>query len=137
MSNKDDGSVKRTLTDWVKVLVLLLDEVAVVALAILILNFAGVEIPLPVTILIGVLLGILVIIIHVKVVPTFRKKAITGAEEMVGAHGTVVEPLAPVGTIFIRGEHWRARSISEDIEVGAEVEVVSVQRLKLTVRRKV
>ena len=135
MIKKNNIPVKRTLTDWLKVLVLLLDEAAVVVLVIVILRLAGIPIPLPIAIFIGVLLGILVVIIHIKVVPTFRKKPVTGRDEMLCARGIVVEPLTPVGTITIMGEHWRAESIGGDIEAGAEVEVIKVEGLKLTVRR--
>jgi membrane protein implicated in regulation of membrane protease activity len=38
-----------------------------------------------------------------------RRGATTGAEALVGQHGTVVEPCRPVGQIRVVGELWRAR----------------------------
>jgi membrane-bound ClpP family serine protease len=134
--NNNYGTGKRTLKDWLKILVLLLDEAIVVVLIIVVLRFAGIQIPLPILIFIGVLLGILVIVMHIKVVPTFRKKPVTGLEEMIGARGIVAEPLTPVGMVMVRGECWRAESICGNIRAGVEVEVVGVERLKLSVKRR-
>jgi len=43
----DKGIIKRKLTDWGKVLVLMLDEAAVVLLVITVLHFFRIAIPLP------------------------------------------------------------------------------------------
>ena len=88
--------IKRTLGDWLKVLVLLLDEAAVVVLLILVLSFLGVKIPLPITIVIALLAGIFVFIIHIAVVRSFHRKPVTGREGMIGLQGSVVDPIKPV-----------------------------------------
>lgn len=115
---------------------LLLDEAAVLVVFILILQFLGVRIPLPITISIAIILGIFVFIIHVAVIPSFRRKQVTGREGMIGAEGKVVEPLTPVGTITIKGEYWRAKSVDGSIEVDENVEIVGLEGLILRVRRK-
>ena len=128
--------IKRTITDWLKVLVLLLDEAAALVLVILILRYLEIRIPLPLTIVIGLVAGTIVFLIHKAVIPTFRKKVVTGSEAMIGAQGRVVKSLTPVGAITIRGESWRAKSVDEDIEAGEGVEIVGVAGLTLMVKRK-
>ena len=92
---------KRTLGDWLKVLVLLLDEAIVLALIFLALRFWDVQIPLLITILVAIPIVVLVVIIHIKVIPSFRRKQTTGREGMIGLEGRVVQPLTPVGVIYI------------------------------------
>jgi membrane-bound ClpP family serine protease len=126
--------MKSNIKDWLKVLVLLLDEVAVVALVFLILWWLEIEIPLPVTIVVALALGALIFVIHKAVIPTFHKKQITGSEGMIGMKGRVIKSLTPRGTVRVGDEFWKARSSSEDIETGEEVEVVGVEGLTLKVR---
>ena len=129
--------IKRTIKDWLKVLVLLLDEAAALVLVILVLRYLEIRIPLPLTIVIGLVAGTIVFLIHKAVIPTFRKKVVTGSEAMIGAQGRVVKPLTPVGAITIRGESWRAKSVDdEDIEAGQGVEIVGVVGLTLMVKRR-
>ena len=132
----DKQNIRRTLTDWGKVLVLLLDEAAIVLLVIVALHFFRVTIPLPITIILALILGGFVFVIHVAVIPTFHRKKVTGWEGMIGLQGTVVQPLTPVGTIIVKGEYWRAESVSANIEVGEDVEVVGLERLTLKVKRR-
>ena len=125
--------MKRTIRDWLKVLVLLLDEAAVLVIVILVLWFLGVQIPLPVMIVIAVLVGALVIMINIAVIPSFHRKQVTGREGMIGLQGTVVEPLTPVGAILVGGERWKAKSVDDNIEVGEDVEIVRIEGLTLRV----
>jgi membrane-bound serine protease (ClpP class) len=57
-----------------------------------------------------------------------------GVGELLGLVGTALTPLAPEGTVFVRGEYWRARS-SEPVAERERVEVLGVRGLELTVRR--
>ena len=127
---------KRTITDWLKVLVLLLDEAAVLVLIILALRFFGVRIPLPITIVVALIVGTLVFMIHMAVIPSFHRKQVTGREGMIGAQGRVVEPLSPVGAVTVNGEYWRAKSADGNIGVDEDVEVVALEGLTLKVRRR-
>ena len=128
--------MKSTVKDWLKVLVLLLDEAAAVALILLVLWVFDVEIPLPITIVVALLLGALVFMVHKAIIPTFHKKQVTGAEGLVGLEGEVTEPLNPVGVIRTMGEYWKAKSVGENIAVGEEVEILALDGLKLMVRQK-
>ena len=137
MDKKDTTKLsKRSIGDWLKVLVLLLDEVAVLVLVIVVLRFFGIRIPWSVMIVIVLLLGTFVFITHKAVVPTFRWRPVSGSEGMIGAQGTVVAPLTPVGTITVQGERWRAVSVGDNIEVDETVEIIGLDRLTLKVKRK-
>lgn len=62
-----------------------------------------------------------------------RRKVTTGAPGLVGMHGVVVERIAGGGMVRIGDELWSATSDAE-LDTGAEVEVVSVSGLQLSVR---
>jgi membrane-bound ClpP family serine protease len=128
--------MKGTLKDWLKVLVLLLDDAAAVALVLLVLWFFKIRIPLSVAIVLGLLLGIFVFVIHKKIIPSFHVKQVTGSEGMIGLAGEVIEPLTPSGTVRIKGEYWKAKSVTGDIPAGTHVEVLGINNLILEVRRK-
>ncbi|MFC1963505.1 NfeD family protein [Chloroflexota bacterium] len=124
------------MTDWGKVLVLLLDEAVVVVLVIVVLKAFAIRIPLPVTIALALVFGILVFIIHRAIIPSLHWKPMSGSEGFMGARGKVVEPLTPVGTVMVKGELWRAKSIDDDMDVNEDVEIVGLNRLTLEVKRK-
>ena len=126
---------KATFGDWLKVLVLLLDEAIVLTLIILAIRFFKIQIPLPITVLLALAVGILVIMIHIAVIPSFHRKQVTGREGMIGLQGTVVKMLEPNGVVMVKGERWTARSVDNDIEIGEDVEIVEVDGLTLWVKR--
>ena len=128
--------MKGTIKDWLKVLVLLLDEAAAVALVLLVLWVLKIEIPLPITIVTALFLGALIFVIHKAVIPTFHKKQVTGAEGLIGVEGKVIEPLTPVGVIRVGDEYWKAKSVGGKIAVGKEVEILAVDGLRLMVKLK-
>lgn len=132
----DVTTIKRTLIDWGKVLLLLLDEAVVIVLAIVVLHFFKITIPLPVMIVLALTLGAFIFFIHVAVISSFHRKQATGQEGMMGEQGRVIEPLTPVGTVMVEGEHWKAESVDGDIEIDENVEIVGIERLKLKVKRK-
>ena len=126
----------RTLKDWGKVLILMLDEAIIIALILLILFFLGIEITLPIKIAAGILFFIFVFVRHVAVIPSFHRKQVTGREGMIGLHGRVVKPLTPAGVIKIKGEYWNARSVSGSIETDESVEIVGIEGLVLKVKHE-
>ncbi len=128
--------MKRTIKDWLIVLVLLLDEAAALGLVLLVLWFFRIRISLPIVIVIALLLGTFVFITHKVIIPSFHKKQVTGSEGMIGLEGEVIEPLTPVGVIRVGGEYWKAKSVGENIAVGEEVEILEVDGLRLVVKRK-
>jgi membrane-bound serine protease (ClpP class) len=58
----------------------------------------------------------------------------TGPEALVGLVGEVTRALTPEGRVFVSGELWKAVA-DEPIRVGEKVEIVSVDSLKLKVKR--
>ena len=128
--------MKRTIKDWLIVLVLLLDEAAALILVLLVLWFFRISISLPIAIVIALLLGTFAFITHKVIIPSFHRRKVTGSEGMVGIEGDVIEPLTPVGVIRVEGEYWKAKSVGEDIAAGEEVEVLGLNRLTLEVKRK-
>ncbi len=128
--------MKRTVKDWLVILVVLLDEVIVVALVFLALWLLGVKVPLPVIIVTALLLGGIIFITYKLVIPALHKKRITGSDGMIGLEGTVIEPLTPVGAVRVEGENWKAKSVGENIAVGEEVEILGLEGLTLKVSRK-
>ena len=128
--------MKRSIKDWLIILVLLLDEVAALLLLLLVLWIFDIQIPLPIMIVIALLLGGFAFIIQKAVIPALHKKRITGSEGMIGLTGEVIKPLTPVGMVRVGDEYWKARSDGEKIEAGEEVEVLGLKGLTLTVRLK-
>jgi len=128
--------MKSSIKDWLKILVLLLDEAVVVALVLFVLWVLDIEIPLPIAIVAALLLGIIVFITHKAIIPTFHKKKVTGAEGLIGLEGEVIEPLTPKGLVRVKGEYWKAKSAGENIAVGEEVEILGLNGLTLIVRSK-
>jgi membrane-bound serine protease (ClpP class) len=63
-----------------------------------------------------------------------RRRAQTGAEGLRGQPGKAESDLDPEGWVIVQGERWRARA-GERIAAGGEVEVLSVEGLRLRVRK--
>ena len=129
-------SMKQVFIDSVKVLVLLLDDAVVIAAVLVTLHFFNIEIPLPLMIVLGVIAGAFVVVRHVKVIPSFHRRKVTGREGMVGEGGEAILPLNPSGRIMIKDEIWKAESVNGNIEKGSHVEVVAVNGLTLKVRHR-
>jgi len=128
--------MKRRIKDWLKVMVLLLDEAAAVVLVIVILRWLEIKVPLPVAIVAALIFGAIVFVIHKAIIPTFHKKQVTGSEGLVGLKGEVIESLTPVGAIRVAGECWKAKAVDGEIEAGEEVEIMEVDGLTLKVSLK-
>jgi membrane-bound ClpP family serine protease len=121
---------------WVIVLVALIDDIAVLALVFLLLWAFGVDIPLYLLIIIGLVAGTFVFFIHRAIVPSLRRGKVSGREGMIGCTGEVIEDLKPQGVVKVNDEYWKARSLSGDVAAGEEVEVVNINGLRLEVSRR-
>ena len=124
------------LKAWLMVLAALADDAAVLVLIFLGLWYFHVKITWPLIVLIAVLMAAFVLVVHKAIIPSLRRKKVTGAEGMIGETGQVTEPLKPAGTVKIKGEYWQAKSLDGDIEVGGTVEVMKIDGLRLEVRKK-
>jgi len=58
----------------------------------------------------------------------------TGVEGMTGETGTVTRTLDPEGRVFVHGEIWNASSEAGTIPQGGLVQVVRVDKMRLTVK---
>jgi len=121
---------------WVLVLVSLIDDVIILAVVFGALWYFKVKIPLWGLITIGLVLGAFIFVRTWAVLPSLRRRKVTGAEGMIGMVGRVVESLAPEGVIWVEGEYWHATSVEGHIADGEEVEILELKRLRLEVRRK-
>ena len=133
MSGKGEMSRRKA---WIFVLIMLLDDAAILALIVLGLWFFDVKISWILILIVGLAMVGFIFVVHKAVVPSLRRKKATGIEYMIGLGGKVTESLQPQGLVMIKGEYWKAKSVEGDIGVGEEVEVVRIIRLSLEVRRK-
>jgi membrane-bound serine protease (ClpP class) len=67
---------------------------------------------------------------------TFHRQVTTGKEDLKGKTAIVKEPLKPEGTVLYKGELWNAISTSGKIESGAQVVIIGVDGLTLSVTKK-
>ena len=92
------------------------------------------QLSIPIVILVSlVIAGIFSFIISFAIRAQSRT-ATTGLEGMPGRSGTVVEALAPHGTVLVASERWKAISDDGHLPAGARIEVVSVEEFTLSVR---
>ena len=129
-------NTRRTTKDWLKITVLLLDEVIAIALVLGALWFFKVEFPLWAAVVVALLLGGIAFITYKLVMPSFHARQVTGPEGMLGYVGEVVEPLTPEGTVKVEGEYWKARSVGGNVAAGESVEILGLDKLTLEVKHK-
>jgi len=134
MTEKHEISTKKA---WLIILVSLIDDIIILALAGLALWYFKVKLPVWAMIAIGLALGAFIFVRTWAVLPSLRKKKVTGAEGMIGLTGEVVKSSKSGMVIMVSGEYWQTKYPDGDIEVGEEVEIVGINRLSLEVKRKV
>ncbi len=64
-----------------------------------------------------------------------RRRAVTGAEGMAGLGGVADSDLDPEGWVVVQGERWKARSVEDRVPAGEPIRVVSMEGLRLRVRK--
>ena len=84
------------------------------------------EISLPAVIAMAAALAGLMGVAAIKIVQARRAPVVTGTSELVGQVGVVRDALAPDGTVFVRGELWKARSSDGPLERGSPVRIDSI-----------
>jgi membrane-bound serine protease (ClpP class) len=73
-------------------------------------------------------------LVVIAVTRTSFRKQTAGVSELIGLVGRSTTGLEPEGTVFVRGEYWRARA-DEVIRADEPVEITAVEGLELRVRR--
>jgi membrane-bound serine protease (ClpP class) len=91
----------------------------------------GVNIPLLI-ITVLVIAAIFLFILR-KLIDARHRPFEAGQESMIGAVGTVREPLNPSGMVFVNGALWQATSTSGPLAAGTQVRVVAIEGLRLRV----
>jgi membrane-bound serine protease (ClpP class) len=90
----------------------------------------------PLVVAVSVMLALFFAFVIAKALRAQRPRPTTGKEGLTGRVGVVKVRLDPTGSILVAGERWQATSDEAPIEAGERVEVVSVQGLRLRVRRE-
>jgi len=85
------------------------------------------QVSLPAVLAIAGSLSALMALVAFKIVQVRRAPVVTGTSELIGQVGVVREALAPTGTVFVRGELWRAHANTDSIPVGTPVRVASIE----------
>jgi membrane-bound serine protease (ClpP class) len=91
------------------------------------------EVSVPLVLLTAAALGGFFAWIVSKAIQARHARVHTGAEELIGAHGTVRSALEPTGHVFVQGALWRAQSDQDGLRVGDHIVVESVDGLTLKV----
>ncbi|OGN94027.1 MAG: hypothetical protein A2Z75_03480 [Chloroflexi bacterium RBG_13_50_10] len=134
MAEQGEISTKKA---WTIILVSLIDDFVILAAVIGVLWYFKVKLPLWAMIVIGLVLGSYIFVRTWVVLPSIRRRKMTGAEGMIGMIGEVTETLTPAGIIRVAGETWQAESSEGEIGIGEEVKILAIYRLKLEVKRKI
>ncbi len=127
--------MKQQLKDWGKLIIVLLDEILIIALILIILRAVGVELAWPV--ITGILIVVVgfVFLIHRAVFASLHRKKVAGMEGLIGQTAIVVAALKPKGTVMVEGELWKAATAGDHVAKNEKVEVLAVSGLMLRVRR--
>jgi membrane-bound serine protease (ClpP class) len=84
-----------------------------------------------IALVVGTTAGLFLFVVGTTV-RSLRRKPVSGREGLLGAIGTVKARIDPVGTVFVQGTLWSARS-TVPVETDVTVRVVGVEGLRLTV----
>jgi len=78
----------------------------------------------------SLLLGLMYFLVR-----SFRRPVVSGAEQMVGSTGEVLEDFLGAGQVFVHGERWQAHAQGE-LKRGDQVRVTGMRGLELEVERQ-
>jgi membrane-bound serine protease (ClpP class) len=104
--------------------------------SLMLFRFPGQPMPLALSVLVPTVITISAFFIGVTTLALRAQRSVPkiGNEAFVGLVAEVVQDLSPEGKVFVNGELWNALA-DEPIPAGTRVTVVSVENLKLQVRR--
>jgi membrane-bound serine protease (ClpP class) len=108
--------------------------VAAVVGAMMLIDVQTPEMRLPLSLVLAVVVPFAVIVVFMLklALRARRMKVTTGTAGMIGLRGRAQTAIAPEGTVFVRGELWRARS-EMSIAAGEDVRVTDIDGLTLGV----
>ena len=124
------------MSNLLKAVILILDELIIVMIALLVLWKLGIQLhPLVITSVV-LITGLVLFIVYRAIRSAARTEVTGGKKSMIGLSGYAVTPLDPEGLVRARGELWKAECSGDTIDSQEEIVVISIQGLKLLVRRK-
>jgi membrane-bound serine protease (ClpP class) len=102
--------------------------------AMILIDVPNPELRLPLWLVLAVIVPFAVIMVFMLklAIRARRSKVTTGTAGMIGLRGRAQTAIAPEGTVFVRGELWRARS-QMSIAAGEDVRVMDIDGLTLNV----
>ncbi|MBI4187947.1 MAG: hypothetical protein HY529_01945 [Chloroflexi bacterium] len=112
----------------------LMEEIALVVIALWGLPQIGVHIPLPGLFALMVAWAAYTVITYRLGSRALKRKPLITLPDMVGSKGEVVSFLGSEGMVRIKGELWIAKSNSGEMKPGDKVVVIEQDSLKLVVR---
>jgi len=103
--------------------------------SLILINVPNPELRLPLKLVLAVVIpfGVIFTFILRLAVRARRAKVTTGSAGMIGLIGKAETAIDPEGTIFVRGELWKARSKTSSIARGEAVKVIGMEALTLDV----
>lgn len=93
------------------------------------------KVPLSLVVPLAILIGLWNVFVVGKIIQARIRKPQVGQEGLTGETGKAYTKISKKGKVFIHGEIWNAQS-SQKIKKGEDVEVVAVDGLKLTVKKR-
>jgi membrane-bound serine protease (ClpP class) len=108
---------------------------SLVAGALLLFNSPLYQISLSAVVAVALVTGLFFAFAVAKVVQSHRRPTVTGREGLIGQVALARSRLNPGGTVFVKGELWRATALDGPIAPGEEVEIVSVDGFHLEVKK--
>jgi membrane-bound ClpP family serine protease len=118
---------------WLKLLLLLLDDVLVVFLVVFVLWRLGVDFQPWVLALLVSLFIVLLFVMHKLLMPALVNTGSGDPTGLIGEEGDALTPLGRKGLVRVRGEVWKAKAKGRDIQVGERIVVADTERLGLIV----
>jgi len=114
----------------------MLEEAVLVAVVLWVLPQFNINIPLWGLAILMAALAVYSYIMYRIGRPTFFIRPRLAAEAIIGNEGKVTRRLAPEGYVKVQGVLWKATCDEAELEIGDEIVVVGIERLKLIVSPK-
>jgi membrane-bound serine protease (ClpP class) len=109
--------------------------VALVAGALLLFNSPLYRVSIAAIVSVSVVTGLFFAFAVTKVIQARNRPVVTGREGLVGLQAQARTALEPEGTVFVKGELWKATAVGGPIKAGEQVEIVAVEGFHLQVKK--
>ncbi len=113
---------------------LVFDEAALAAVVLWLLPRFGIDISIWLLIVFMAAWAVYSCLTSMLVGKVIVRESAVGPETLIGVKCRTTTPLSPEGYVRVGTELWRACSMAGDIETGAELVIVGINRLTLLVR---